>query len=424
VFEWIGQQERNNKIKTQTRIFYGYIIVGITFLTLMLVLGLQGSFGLFFEPLTKDLGWTRTAISGAYSLAQIVYGIFGIVIGLVNDRFGPRVAVTLCGASAGLGCLLMSQVNSIWQIYLFYGILFGIGNAVFVPLLSTIAKWFVKRRSMMSGIAFAGAGFGMLAMPLVVSWIISAYDWRLSFVIVGITILVIAILAAVFLRSHPGQVGQTAYGEEQVTRNRGPVKLEGLTFKQALRTVSFWLMGLIMICYGFSFVALQVHVVPYASDAGLSAVAAASILTVMGGATIIGQIGMGIMGDRIGYKRAYLLGLALIALAILTIIFSRDLWAFYLFAILLGLAFGDCGAVSSPNTAWLFGLASHGLFLGILSFCFTIGGAIGPLVFAYIFDASQSYSSALWVSAMMSIAAVALMFFVRKSTLKAGGKKG
>jgi MFS family permease len=410
--------ERKFNINTQFRFFYGYVIVAITFFILMLILGLQGSFGLFFEPLTRDLGWTRTAISGAYSLAQIVYGIFGVVIGVLNDKFGPRVSVTLCGVAAGLGSLLMSQVNSIWQIYLFYGILFGIGNAIFVPLLSTITKWFVRRRSMMSGIAFAGSGFGMLIVPLLVSWFIRSFNWRLSFIIVGLTILVVSVLAAVFLRSRPEQVGQSADGEDQAARVSSTDETAAFPFKEALRTVTFWLMVAIMICYGFSFVALQVHIVPYAGDAGISAAAAATILTVMGGATIVGQIGMGILGDRIGYKKAYAIGLGMIALAVLTIIFSRDLWAFYVFAILLGLAFGDCGAVSSPNTAWLFGLASHGLFLGIFSFCFTIGGAIGPLIFAYIFDAAQSYSLALWISAIMAITAFVFMLLVKKPRIK------
>ncbi len=405
-------------IKTQGRFFYGYIIVAITFAILMLVMGMQGSFGLFFEPLTKDLGWSRTEISGAYSLAQIVYGIFSIIIGLINDKFGPRVAVTLCGIGAGLGCLLMSQVSSVWHIYLFYGVLFGIGNAVFVPLLSTITKWFVKRRSMMSGIAFAGSGFGMLIMPLVVNWFISSYDWRLSFAIVGITILVISVFAAIFLRTSPEQVGQTAYGQSLADKNILRQELSGYSFKNALRTARFWMMCAIMVCYGFSFVSLNVHVVPYASDSGISGTAAASILTIMGAATIIGQIGLGILGDRIGYLKAYLLGLTMIALSILVIVFSSQFFAFIIFAILLGLAFGDCGAVSSPTTAWLFGLASHGLFLGIFSFCFTIGGAIGPLAFGYIFDATQSYNSALWVSAALSISAVIIMYLLKRKGLK------
>jgi MFS family permease len=389
----------------------------------MLVLGMQGSFGLFFEPLIRDMGWSKTAISGAYSLAQIVYGTSAIIIGILNDRFGSRVCVTICGVSAGLGCVLMSLVHGIWQIYIFYGVLFGIGNAIFVPLLSTIAKWFIKRRSLMSGIAFAGSGFGMLAMPLVVSWIIGAYDWRLSFSIVGIAILVVAILSALFLRGSPEQMGKTALGSTGAAVSTSTARAQGLSFKQALRTLSFWLLGLIMIFYGFSFVAMQVHVVPYAQERGISSEAAASILTVMGAAAIVGQLGMGAMGDRIGYKRSYLIGMILVALAILTIILSQQFWAFMIFAVLIGLAFGDCGAVYSPTTAWLFGTASLGLFLGIVSFCFTVGASLGPLVLAYISDAAGSYNSALWVPAATAILAAVLMVFLRKSRVKSSGEE-
>jgi MFS family permease len=404
----------------RSRIFYGYIIVAMAFIILMLMLGLQGSFGLFFKPLTDDLGWSRTAISGAYSLGQIVYGICGIIIGGLNDRFGPRLSVTLCGVSAGLGCMLMSQVNSMWQIYLFYGVLFGIGNAIFVPLLSTIAMWFVKRRSMMSGIAFAGAGFGMLIMPSIISRFISMWDWRVSFIIVGIAILVISVLAVLLLRGRPEEVGQIAYGADhkvkEASRSENHPAKQSLTLKEVLRTPSLWLMGTALVCFGFSFVSLQVHIVPYATDIGISGTTAAIILTVMGGATIVGQIGLGSIGDRIGYKQVYLIAFAIITLGIIAVIFSGELWAFILLAVFAGMAFGDYGANSSPTTAWLFGLNSHGLVLGILTFCFTVGAAIGPLVFGYLYDATGGYRSALWVSAGLAAAAFIFMFFLKRKT--------
>ncbi|MBN1191891.1 MAG: MFS transporter [Dehalococcoidales bacterium] len=388
----------------------------------MLVMGMQGCFGLFFEPLTEELGWSRTEISGAFSLAQIVYGVSAIFIGLINDRFGPRAAVSLCGIAAGLGCMLMSQVNSIWHIYLFYGVLFGIGNAIFVPLLSSITKWFVKRRSMMSGIAFAGAGFGMLMMPMVVNWFIRSYDWRLSFSIAGITMLTVSVLAAIFLRGSPEQMGQEAYGYSQTNKSINKRKLSGHSIKTAFLTASFWMICAIMVCYGFSFVSLQVHVVPYATDSGISSTMAASILTIMGAATIFGQIGLGATGDKIGYIKVFLLGLIMIVLSIFSIMFSNQYFAFIVFSVLLGLAFGDCGAMYSPIAAQLFGLASHGLFLGILSFCFTIGGAIGSLAFGYIFDTTLSYNIALWLSAALSIIAVVLMFWLNIRGIKESGK--
>jgi len=379
----------------------------------MIILGLQGSFGLFIKPLTEEMGWNRTEISGAYSLAQIVYGIFGIIIGILSDRFGPRVAILICGVSAGLGTLLMSQVNSIWQIYLFYGVLFGIGNAIFVPLLSTIARWFVKRRAMMSAIAFTGSGFGMLGMPLIVNMFITSYDWRLSFVFSGIGVLIISTIAAIFFRSTPSKMGQTAYGEELEPKPEARPARSGYTFKQAFRTGAFWSMSIALLSYGFAFVALQVHIVPYASDTGISDTSAALILTIMGGAVIGGQIGLGPLADKFGYKKGYLIGLTFVLIAIIFILLSKDLWAFYACAVFLGIGFGATGAVCSPMVALLFGLSSHGTILGFFSFCFTIGGALGPIIFGYIYDSTLSYSTALWASGGLALLAVIAMALLR-----------
>ncbi len=120
---------------------------------MILAQGLFIVFGIFFNPLLEEFGWTRAAISGAYSLSSIFQGVLGIAMGGLVDRFGPRIVVTVCGVFLGAGYLLMSQVNTVWQIYLFYGVIIGIGmSGLWVPLLSPINRWFVTRRSLMTGI--------------------------------------------------------------------------------------------------------------------------------------------------------------------------------------------------------------------------------------------------------------------------------
>ena len=102
------------------------------------------SFGIFFTPLSADFGWNRAVTSGAFSLSMFIYGILGIIVGALNDRFGPRVVLTFCGILLGLGYLLMSQISALWQLYLLLGVIIGTGmSGVWVPLLSTVAKWFV-----------------------------------------------------------------------------------------------------------------------------------------------------------------------------------------------------------------------------------------------------------------------------------------
>ena len=142
-------------------------------------------------------------------------GLLCIVGGGLNDRLGPRVVITLCGFLIGLGYLLMSQVSTVWQLYVFYGVIIGIGMSGFwVPLLSTIVRWFDKRRSMMSGIVLTATGVGILIGAPVANRIISTYDWRISYIIMGSLVLIVILLAAQFLKRAPAQVGQMPDGDK------------------------------------------------------------------------------------------------------------------------------------------------------------------------------------------------------------------
>ena len=396
------------------RFFYGYIIVIISFLVMMAILGLQTAFGIFFKPIIEIQGWSRAITSGAFSLSQIAGGVSCIVIGGLNDKYGPRISVALCGLLSVIGYLLIAQIHEIWQLYLYYGILIGVGVGVFVPILSTVAKWFFERRSMMSGIAFAGTGFGMIVFPPLVHWLLSAYDWNFTLIVLAIIIFVISVLAAIFLKADPRSMGQVAYGENKVNAPGVDIGRKSYTLKEATRTRQFWLFCAALLGYGFCFFAMDVHIAPYATDVGISPAEAATILSVLGIATIVGQIGLGGIGDKIGYKRAFLVGVICLVVAVFVLMIFRQRWAFYVSAIFLGLAFGNCSTQESPIAAWLFGLASHGIILGVFACSFTIGAAIGPLLFGYIFDVTGNYQYAFWITAAVAIVAVILTASIRQ----------
>ena len=156
----------------EARFFYGYIIVASAFLILVLTIGVNFTFGVFLPVLLDEFSWTRAIASGAFSLNLALTGLIGVVAGKMTDQYGPRIVVTVCGVLLGLGYLLMSQANTLWHLYLFYGVIVGIGMSISqTPLPSTIARWFVKRRGMMTGIAVTGIGVGILIMPPAVSWL-------------------------------------------------------------------------------------------------------------------------------------------------------------------------------------------------------------------------------------------------------------
>ena len=172
------------------------------FLIQVVGFGIYSSYGIFFNPLLIEFGWSRTVISGAASLFAVMMGLFSMIVGGLNDRFGPRITVAACGFFWGLGYLLMSQVSSVWQLYLFYGVIIGVGmGGAFVPILSTVARWFVKRRSLMTGIVVVGLAAGTLIMPPITNWLIYTYDWRTAFIVVGVLVLVVVVTAHNFTRT-------------------------------------------------------------------------------------------------------------------------------------------------------------------------------------------------------------------------------
>jgi MFS family permease len=174
--------------------------------------GARFSFGVFFSPVLEEFGWTRAATSGGFSLTWAFTGLLSIVVGRLNDKFGPRLIMTIAGFVVGLGYLFMSQLSSIWQLYLFYGLI-SIGmSAVLVPTLSTVARWFVKMRAFMTGVVLAGTGIALMVIVPAANQAILNYGWRTVYMIVGSVVIVVVVIAAQFLRRDPYQVGKLPYG--------------------------------------------------------------------------------------------------------------------------------------------------------------------------------------------------------------------
>ncbi len=389
---------------TKPKLFYGYIVVAAAVLILTITQGTYYSFGVFFKPLAEDFGWTRAMTSGAFSLLVLLHGFLYIFTGRLNDTIGPRFVLTVTGFSLGLGYILLSQINTLWQLYLFYGVIVAVGmSGGYIPMLSTVSRWFVKRRGLMTGIVAAGTGLGTLLVPPVANWLISEYDWRTSYMVMGIASIIVIVIAAQFLRRDPSQVGQLPYGqEEEKVKGTNPAPI-GLSLREALRTRSFWIFALAMSSFGFCLFVIMVHIVPYATDIGISVTKAASILAVIGASGIVGRVSFGGLSDRLGNKRTFIICFVLVAITLILLMVAKELWLFYLFAAVFGLAYGGWATVMAPLVADLFGLRSHGVILGSATFGATIGGAIGPIVAGSIFDVTGSYQLAFIISIILSI---------------------
>jgi MFS family permease len=392
------------------RFFYGYIVVGAALLIMTIMWGAYNSFGIFFKPVQTEFGWTRTMTTGGFSLSWIVQGLLGIIMGRLTDRFGPRVVLTISGFLVGLGYLLMSQIGAVWQLYLFYGVIIGAGmGGSWVPIVSTVARWFAKRRNLMTGIVLIGVSIGTLVVPPVASRLISAYDWRMSCVIVGSIVLVVVVLAAQFLRRDPTQTNQRPYGESAGEKQEFVLETHPLSLREAVHTRQFWLASGMFFCLGFCVYTIMAHIVPHATDLGISFTTAANILAAIGGLSIAGRIVLGSAADRFGNKWVFIIGFILMAVTLFWLVPAKELWALYLFAVVFGFAFGGCVTSESPLVAGLFGLSSHGLILGVINLLgFTFGAAVGPLIAGYIFDMNNSYQLAFIICAATGVVGLIL----------------
>lgn len=401
--------------RARPRFFYGYIVVGAALLIMAIMWGAYNSFGIFFKPVSTDFNWTRAIISGGFSLSWIMQGLLGIIMGRLTDRFGPRVVLTISGFLVGLGYLLMSQLGAVWQLYLFYGVIIGSGmGGSWVPIVSTVARWFAKRRNLMTGIALSGISIGTLIGAPVASRLISAYDWRMSYIIVSGIVLVVVALAAQFLRRDPTQAKQRPYGENEGEKQEFVLETHPLSLGEAVRTRQFWLASGMFFCFGFCVYTIMTHIVLHAIGLGISRIGAANILATIGGLSIVGRIVLGSAADRFGNRQVFIIGFILMAAALFWLVPVKEVWGLYLFAVVFGFAFGGCATSESPLVAGLFGLSSHGLILGVINLLgFTFGAAIGPLIAGYIFDVTSSYQLAFIVCAATGVVSLILTVLLR-----------
>jgi len=393
---------------------YSYVIAASCFGIQAVGVGTYFSFGVLFNPLISEFGWSRASIAGASSMAFLLMGLLGIGIGRLNDRIGPRKLMTVTGVFFGLGYLLMSRLETVWQLYLFFGVIFGIGlSSIDVIALTTIARWFVRKRGVVTGMVKVGTGAGQMTIPFLASLLVISYGWRYTCVLIGVAVLIILVAIAQLMRRDPGMMGLLPDGDETGSVDEPAKAVEGLTLGEVVRTRQFWTICAANMFVVFCLMLVMVHIVPFAIDIKLSATKAAGVLSTIGGVSMAGRFFSGHTIDRIGSKRVMIFCFFLLIAALLWLQIVKELWMIYLFAAIYGIAHGGFFTAISPLVAEFFGIMSHGAIFGIVMFGGTLGGAVGPFLAGYIFDVTGGYDLAIWICILMSA-----LGFVLISSLK------
>ena len=399
----------------RSRYFYGYNIVAAGFTIQAVCIGAMFAYGVFFKEFQAEFSWSRATISGASSLAFLIMGSVGILAGRLNDRIGPRVLIVTSAGFLGLGYLLMSRLQTPWQLYVMYGVLAGIGFSTHdVITLSTVARWFVKRRGVMSGVVKVGTGFGQLLGPMIATLLLANFGWRNANLIIGTVILIALVAAAQLMRRDPQGMGLLPDGGRELAGGRTAAAGEqGFSLKEAVRMKQFWIICITEFAVLGCLLTVVVHIVPFGRDLGLAPAYAAGVLSTIGGVSILGRIVMGAANDRIGGRRALIICLIVLFCSFVWLHFATEAWMLFLFAAIYGFAHGGFFTVVSPMVAELFGIGSHGVLFGIILFSGTLGGAFGPLMAGRVFDVTGSYRMVFFALCGMTLIGFVMMMLLR-----------
>lgn len=405
------------------RLFYGWIVVFASAWIYAISAGLTISFGVFVKPLAQHFGWLRSEVTVAFALLMVLTGLMSIPAGLAVDRVGPRRA-TLMGASClGLGLFGVSRIETLWEFYFFFSLCGGLGVAfLFVPLTATVPRWFVRFRGLALGILFAAGGIGgMILSPLIQHWITN-HGWRASFAIVGVGAIMVILPAALLLRKEPADMGLQPLGEAALGNASGPhaaapgAEDHGLTVPEAVRSTTFWVYNLSVILMFCGIMMAQIHMVPYATDVGITASAAALALGLASACNAVGRLAMGAASDWIGTKSALCLSMVLAAMALFGLTAVRQPSMLYGVAAVLGFAYGGVMPQGPKILGGLFGMQFLGGIMGVSAVFTVLGPALGPLVAALIYDRLGSYHIAFLTGGVLILVGVALVLSLDLST--------
>ncbi len=399
--------------------FWGWYVVVGAFITIAINYGSRYCFGVFLKPMCEDLGWSRSVVSLAASLAILFYGVGGIISGRLLDRFAPRRLIMIGAAISALGFILTPFVSTPLQLYLIFGVLYGLGAAFFgtAVCVSSAGKWFIRRRGLAIGIATMGIGFGTMVLTPLAGFIVKYFDWKTGFIVLGVlTFVLCTAVAQLFMgKTHPEEYGLLPDGATKLPDGpeRSP-EASSLSYKETtillLSDPRFWV---IAACFGFAVMAQMtviIHQVAYAEEYGIDRIVAASTLGIIGIASIAGRFFFGWLSDQVSDpKHSACLGFTCMAAALAIPLFFHSIEFFYLYACLFGFGYGSLSPMLPILIADRFGRHISGTGYGLLGFfAVGLGGSFGPIFGGIVYDVTGSYTNAwqLNVTGLILVAAL------------------
>jgi MFS family permease len=395
----------------------GWIVVGTTFITLGMVIGVWYSYSVFLVAFLKEFGWSRSLVAGCFSVFVLVQGSVGPIIGSLAGRVGPRRVILAGGCVMGCGLLLAAETKAWWHLYLAFGGVTAVGltMAGWIPAVVLVRGWFPSRFGTAIGITSAGIGVGIFALVPFAQFLIDLVGWRWAFRVLAVLTVGWVLPATAGLVREPPSL--EASGSSSKSRKPHALSDTGThwTLAATVRDWHFW--GLAGVFFTGNFVTqmLLVHQVAYLVDHGVSPLAAASVGGLAGLASVAGKVGCGAFSDRAGRELAYTLSFGCVVASVGFLVLAGRYPASglpYLYAVLIGLGYGGMAPIAPAAASDLFSGPAFSTIFGTAYPALCLGIASGVWVAGRIFDGTGSYALALWVALVMAVLSPALLWLV------------
>lgn len=420
--------------------FYGWRIVAAAFFILFVSVGIALYTGPVFLPaLEREFGWSRAAISAATSIGALVGALLSPLVGGWIDRWGARRVMTLGGLVMASGFLLLSRIDSLWQMYACNLLAAtGVTSVAWIPNQTLISNWFERKRGLAMGITLAGIGFGGLVMAPLTSALIGALGWRFAYAgLSALILLVVVTLSLTVVRSEPADLGLLPDGDPPAPPDAedasAPLeavrpaadRLQGsLGLGEAARTRSFWIIATSYFLVTFGQISVVVHLPAFLGDAGFDDSVGAWSLGLAIGASVGGRLLFGLLADRYPKKWVMLAAIFLHAPAILLLFRIESAGALPAFVPIFGVALGGCAVLFPLLVGECFGLRAYGQILGAVMLAAALGVATGPVITGRIFDVSGSYAAAFALHVTAILVASFVIALLRRPGPPAAARLG
>jgi MFS family permease len=410
--------QEGEKLKSEPKkFFYGWIIALCCTLITVINGGCFFTVSIFFKPVAFDFGWSRGEFAINYTAMLIAYAPGAFFGGKLAERVGPRVILLLGGLLIGLGFIGCSRADNLLFMILCYAVV-GLGLGTTLALTTaTVQRWFVKWRGFVIGAVSAGNGIGGMIFAPLVSYLITAHDWRMAYLVIGLTYGIVIVASASFLVSEPRLKNLRPFGKEgqghEVDSSLQTASRSALTSAQVFKLGTFWGVTAIYILSHLSSMFLSAHFIPYVTDKGISAAVGARSLGFIAGIIVVGRIILSSVAGKIGWLKTLSFAFLVGSISVIWLMFVSEPWELYVFLVFYGFFWGSTIALLGGTVGYLFGMNVLSKLLGFLLGLGVMMGAVSPWLGGLIFDLTGSYSIAMVSAAVFFAGAGIIPLFLR-----------